>query len=225
MTTVLVVDDQPLVRAGLTALLTASPECEVVGEAGDGAEAIERAREVRPEVVLMDIRMPGVDGVAATRRILGEGLDPAPKILMLTTFDLDEYVYEALQAGASGFLLKEAQPASLLAAIQSVAAGDKLFAPTVTRRLIDAFVDRYRPQPSLPAEQEERLEPLTTREREVLGLVATGLTNGDIARNLMVAEGTVKTHLSRVMAKLALSSRAQAVVLAYETGLVGTSQP
>jgi len=225
MTTVLVVDDQPLVRAGLTALLTASPECEVVGEAGDGAEAIERAREVRPEVVLMDIRMPGVDGVAATRRILGEGLDPAPKILMLTTFDLDEYVYEALQAGASGFLLKEAQPASLLAAIQSVAAGDKLFAPTVTRRLIDAFVDRYRPQPLLPAEQEERLEPLTTREREVLGLVATGLTNGDIARNLMVAEGTVKTHLSRVMAKLALSSRAQAVVLAYETGLVGTSQP
>ncbi|MEQ0558855.1 response regulator transcription factor [Amycolatopsis sp. NEAU-NG30] len=223
MTTVLVVDDQPLVRAGLTALLAASPGCEVVGEAGDGAEAVDRARETRPEVILMDIRMPGVDGVTATRRILGSGLDPAPKILILTTFDLDEYVYEALQAGASGFLLKEAQPASLLAAIRSVAAGDMLFAPTVTRRLIDAFVGRYRP-PSLPADQEERLEPLTTREREVLSLVATGITNGDIARSLMISEGTVKTHLSRVMAKLDLNSRAQAVVVAYETGLVGTSQ-
>ncbi|SDW76975.1 DNA-binding response regulator, NarL/FixJ family, contains REC and HTH domains [Amycolatopsis xylanica] len=224
MTTVLVVDDQPLVRAGLTALLTASPDCEVVGEAGDGAEAVDRAREIRPEVILMDIRMPGVDGVTATRRILGAGLDPEPKILMLTTFDLDEYVYEGLQAGASGFLLKEAQPASLLAAIQAVAAGDKLFAPTVTRRLIDAFVDRYRP-PVAPTAHEERLEPLTTREREVLSLVATGITNGDIARNLRITEGTVKTHLSRVMTKLALNSRAQAVVLAYETGLVGLPQP
>ncbi|MFE0024330.1 response regulator [Amycolatopsis sp. NPDC059021] len=219
MTTVLVVDDQPLVRAGLTALLTAAPGFEVVGEAGDGVRAVECAREKRPDVVLMDIRMPVADGVTATRLIVGSDLEPLPRILILTTFDLDEYVYEALQAGASGFLLKEAEPASLLAAIGAVAAGDMLFAPTVTRRLIDAFVDRYRP-PAPAAEQALRLEPLTTREREVLSLVATGGTNGDIARRLMITEGTVKTHLSRVMAKLDLTSRAQAVVVAYETGLV-----
>ncbi|QWF84712.1 response regulator [Amycolatopsis sp. CA-230715] len=220
MVSVLVVDDQPLVRAGLTALLTAAPGLEVVGEAGDGAQAVERAAATRPDVILMDIRMPGVDGISATRRILAEAVGDPPGILVLTTFDLDDYVYEALRAGASGFLLKEAEPPSLLAAIHTVAAGDMLFAPTVTRRLIEAFVGTRR-----VAEGPAELEALTAREREVLSLVATGITNTDIAGRLTITEGTVKTHLNRLMAKLRITSRAQAVVVAYESGLVSAARP
>ncbi|MEV7094013.1 response regulator transcription factor [Amycolatopsis sp. NPDC051045] len=220
-TTVLVVDDQPLVRAGLAALLRAAPGLEVVGEAADGEQAVARAAATRPDVILMDVRMPGVGGVTATRRILAGAEDPAPRILILTTFDIDEYVYEALRAGAAGFLLKEAEPARLVHAIHTVAAGDLLFAPTVTRRLIETYVQHHAPARG----DHPRLGTLTAREREILCLVGTGLTNRDIAGRLMISEGTVKTHLNRVMTKLDLTSRAQAVVLAYETGLITPGAP
>ncbi|MEU6340504.1 MULTISPECIES: response regulator transcription factor [unclassified Streptomyces] len=219
MTTVLVVDDQFLIRAGLVGLLRAAPGIEVVGEAGDGEEAVERAAETAPEVILMDIRMPGISGVTATERILAAAGERAPRVLILTTFDLDEYVYTALRAGASGFLLKDAGPERLIAAVHAVAGGDTLFAPSVTRRLIEAYA------PVRPAQDPGRPPPaelgaLTAREVEVLRLIAKGLSNAEIAEGLFISEATVKTHLNRTMAKLGLGSRAQAVVLAYETGLV-----
>ncbi|MFF4404662.1 response regulator [Streptomyces sp. NPDC001262] len=220
---VLVVDDQVLIRAGVAALLRAAPGMEVVGEAADGEEAVALAAAHRPDVVLMDIRMPGMSGIAATERILEDAPDPAPRVLVLTTFDLDEYVYAALRAGAAGFLLKDAGPQRLLAAVTAVAGGDTLFAPTVTRRLIESFTRRQ----SLEAgpEQPAALEVLTGREREVLRLTGRGLSNGDIADELVISEATVKTHLNRAMAKLGLCSRAQAVVAAYESGLVVPGSP
>ncbi|MFE2541301.1 response regulator [Actinacidiphila glaucinigra] len=227
MTRVLVVDDQFLIRAGLVALLHAAPGIEVVGEAGDGEEAVERAALTAPDVILMDIRMPGISGVVATERILAAAADPPPRILVLTTFDLDEYVYTALRAGASGFLLKDAGPDRLIAAVHAVAGGDTLFAPSVTRRLIEAYAPPRSgvPRPGLPPAGADRAPPaelaaLTAREVEVLRLIARGLSNPEIADLLFISEATVKTHLNRTMAKLDLGSRAQAVVLAYETGLV-----
>ncbi|MCO1576552.1 response regulator transcription factor [Crossiella sp. SN42] len=216
MTSVLVVDDQVLVRAGFVALITAAPGLEVVGEAANGQEAIDLAARTRPDVVLMDLRMPEVSGVAATEQILAGPPEPRPKVLVLTTFDLDEYVYAALRAGASGFLLKDTPPERLLAAIHTIAGGDLLFSPNITRKLVESYANRgtqtWAPIPELSA--------LTSREVEVLRLVGRGLTNAGIADELAVSEATVKTHLNRAMAKLNLSSRAQAVVVAYETGLV-----
>ncbi|NEA50317.1 response regulator transcription factor [Streptomyces sp. SID10815] len=219
MIRVLVVDDQFLVRSGLVALLRAAPGMEVVAEAADGAEAVALAARTRPDVILMDIRMPGLTGIEATRRILADAADPAPRILILTTFDLDEYVYGALRAGAAGFLLKDAGPERLLAAVAAVHGGDSLFAPVVTRRLVEAFTERADVPPA-PAEPPADLRALTGREVEVLQLVARGLTNAEAAARLFISEATVKTHLNRTMAKLHLASRAQAVVVAYETGLV-----
>ncbi|CAM5705026.1 response regulator [Streptomyces fumanus] len=216
---VLVVDDQFLVRTGLVALLRAAPGTEVVGEAADGAEAVALAAATRPDVVLMDIRMPGMSGIEATERILAEAVDPAPRVLILTTFDLDEYVYGALRAGASGFLLKDAGPERLLAAVAAVHGGDALFAPAVTRRLVEAFTRVSHPAPA-DSGPPPGLDTLTGRETEVLRLVARGLTNAETADRLFISEATVKTHLNRAMSKLRLASRAQAVVLAYETGLV-----
>ena len=215
-TRVLVADDQTLVRAGFRVLVDSAPDLEVVGEAGNGAEAVELARSARPDVVLMDIRMPVLDGLEATRRIVADELLAGVRVLVLTTFDLDEYVYEALRAGASGFLLKDTPPADLLAAIRVVAAGDALLAPGVTRRLIAEFARRPEPSTVTPA----ALAALTDREREVLALVARGLTNGEIAERLVVSTATAKTHVSRVLAKLQARDRAQLVMLAYETGLV-----
>ncbi|GGO35967.1 MULTISPECIES: response regulator [Streptomyces] len=216
---VLVVDDQFLIRAGLVGVLKAAPGVEVVGEAGDGAEAVELAASARPDVILMDIRMPGMNGITATERILAEAAEPPPRILVLTTFDLDEYVYGALRAGAAGFLLKDSGPERLLAAVAAVGSGDALFAPSVTRRLVEAFAvrsgaaaDAGTPPPDLAA--------LTGRELEVLKLIARGLSNAEIADRLYISEATVKTHLNRTMNKLDLDTRAQAVVIAYETGLV-----
>ncbi|WP_037850780.1 response regulator transcription factor [Streptomyces sp. NRRL S-340] len=219
MIDVLVVDDQFLVRSGLAALLRAAPGMRVVGEAADGAEAVALTASTRPDVILMDIRMPGMTGIEATRQILAEAPDPAPRILILTTFDLDEYVYGALRAGAAGFLLKDAGPERLLAAVNAVHGGDSLFAPVVTRRLVEAFTERP-DTPAAPADSPAALGALTSREVEVLRLVARGLTNAEAADRLFISEATVKTHLNRTMTKLSLASRAQAVVLAYETGLV-----
>jgi DNA-binding NarL/FixJ family response regulator len=213
---VVVADDQTLVRAGFRVLVESAPDLEVVGEAGDGIEAVELARRELPDVVLMDIRMPRMDGLEATRRIVALDRAEAVRVLVLTTFDLDEYVYEALRAGASGFLLKDTPPADLLAAIRVVAAGDALLAPGVTRRLIAEFARRPEPTTVTPA----ALVGLTDREREVLVLVARGLTNAEIAERLVVSTATAKTHVSRVLAKLQARDRAQLVMLAYETGLV-----
>ncbi|MFI5526950.1 response regulator [Kitasatospora sp. NPDC051853] len=219
MTSVLVVDDQYLVRAGVAALLRAAPGFGPVWEAGDGEEALAAAALHRPEVVLMDIRMPGMNGITATERLLagvaGAGPAERPCVIMLTTFDLDEYVYAALRAGASGFLLKDTPPERLLAAIATIAAGDVLFASGVTRRLVEAFAPRAEPPGAGP-----ELGQLTGREREVLTWVARGLSNEEIAARLVVSEATVKTHLHRVMTKLGLRSRAQAVIAAYEARLV-----
>ncbi|MEV5978210.1 response regulator transcription factor [Streptomyces sp. NPDC052114] len=217
---VLVVDDQFLIRAGLVGLLRAAPGIEVVGEAGDGDEAVELAARTRPDVVLMDIRMPGMNGITATAKILEQAADPAPRVLVLTTFDLDEYVYGALRAGASGFLLKDSGPERLLAAVAAVGGGDALFAPSVTRRLVEAFARQTAGPGADGGSPPPDLGVLTLREVEVLKLIARGLTNADIAERLYISEATVKTHLNRTMSKLDLDSRAQAVVVAYETGLV-----
>lgn len=216
MTSVLVVDDQDLVRAGFAALLEAVPDVRVVGEARNGLEAVEKALDLRPDVILMDIRLPELDGVKATERILAQAGPEKPSVLMLTVFDLDEYVYTALRAGAAGFLLKDSPPETLIAGIHAVARGDMLFGPTITRRLVEAFTQGPPEQPAAPP----ALAGLTERELEVLRFVGAGTTNADIARSLQVSEATVKTHLNRVMTKLGISSRAQAVVVAYETGLV-----
>jgi DNA-binding NarL/FixJ family response regulator len=213
---VLIVDDQALVRAGFRMILEAEEDIDVVGEAADGREAVAEARRLRPDVVLMDVRMPDVDGIEATRRLLGaDGSDV--KIVMLTTFDMDEYVYDALRAGASGFLLKDVPPEQLVAGIRAVASGDALLAPTVTRRVIEEFVRR--PPDSLRTAPPELAE-LTARELEVLKLIARGLANGEIAKELFVGETTVKTHVAHILMKLELRDRVQAVVFAYESGLV-----
>jgi DNA-binding NarL/FixJ family response regulator len=211
---VLLADDQALVRGGFRLILDAQPDLEVVGEADDGRAAIERARELRPDVVLMDVRMPVLDGIAATRTVVAEEL--AAHVLVVTTFDEDRVVYDALAAGASGFLLKTAPPAQLVDAVRTVAAGEALLAPTVTRRLISEFVRRPPPGDDVP----DRLGELTEREQEVLALIARGLSNAEIAVSLVVSGATVKTHVNRILSKLDLRDRVQAVVLAYETGLV-----
>ena len=212
---VVVADDQEIVRSGFAALLATQPDLEVVGTAADGEEAVRVCKKERPDVVLMDVRMPGLDGIEATRQLAAE-VDVGPRVLMLTTFDLDEYVYDALAAGASGFLLKDVTAERLFEAVRVVAAGDALLAPAVTRRLIAEFA-RLRPRsPTLP----ERLGDLTPRETEVLRLVAEGLSNAEIAERLVVTKETVKTHVSRILAKLHLRDRSQAVVIAYESGLV-----
>jgi len=216
---VLLVDDQTLVRAGFRVLLERGEGIEVVGEAADGAEAIEAVRRSRPDVVLMDIRMPVLDGLEATRRIVTDERLAGVRVVMLTTYELDEYVFEALRSGASGFLLKDIDPADLRQAVRVVAGGDALLSPSVTRRLIAEFAARAAPKRADP----ERLAPLTGREREVMALVAGGLSNGEIARQLFMSPATAKTHVSRAMAKLGARDRAQLVVLAYETGLVGPS--
>jgi DNA-binding NarL/FixJ family response regulator/class 3 adenylate cyclase len=213
---VLIADDQALVRTGFRMILEAEPNVEVVGEASDGREAVEQARRLTPDVVLMDVRMPELDGIEATRQLLGAP-GTTTKVVMLTTFDMDEYVYEALSAGASGFLLKDVPPEQLVAGIQAVASGDALLAPSVTRRVIEEFVRR--PPDSLRAPP-ERLGELTARELEVLKLIARGLSNAEIAKELFVSETTVKTHVAHVLMKLQLRDRVQAVVLAYESGLV-----
>ena len=215
MIRVLLADDQALVRAGFRALLDAEDDIEVVGEAGDGEEAARFAEQLRPDVVLMDIRMPGVDGLAATRRIAGDERLRETRIVILTTFDLDEYVFEALRAGASGFLVKDTRPAELVQAVRVVAAGEALLAPSVTRRLIARFASHAKAPPATP-----ELNALTEREREIVALVAEGLSNQEIAERLVVSPLTAKTHVSRAMAKLGVRDRAQLVMLAYESGLV-----
>jgi DNA-binding NarL/FixJ family response regulator len=211
---VLVADDQTLVRSGFRLILDAQADIDVVGEAGDGTEALALARELSPDVVLMDIRMPKLDGLDATRKLMAA--NGSPRVLVLTTFDADEYVYAAMRAGASGFLLKDVRAEQLAEAVRTVAAGETLLAPTVTRRLIERFMRR-----PVPGEQRpERLAELSDRELEVLRLVAQGLSNREIAATLFVSEATVKTHVTRVLSKLELRDRVQAVVLAYECGLV-----
>jgi DNA-binding NarL/FixJ family response regulator len=211
---VLVADDQALVRGGFRMILDAQKDVEVVGEASDGREALAQARELDPDVVLMDIRMPELDGLEATRQLVSG--DGSARVLMLTTFDLDEYVYEAMKAGASGFLLKDVRPEQLAEAVRVVAAGDSLLAPAITQRLIAEFVRRPPPGSGAPTE----LSELTERELEVLKLIARGLSNSEIASELFVSEATVKTHVTHVLSKLKLRDRVQAVVLAYESGLV-----
>ena len=215
----LVADDQELVRAGFCVILEAAGFA-VVGEAADGAAAVELAASERPDVVLMDVRMPVMNGLEATRRIAASGAD-APKVVILTTFDLDDYVYEALRAGASGFLLKDAPRADLVAAIRVAAAGDALLAPSVTRRLIEAFAAR----PAAVTPSPSRLASLTPRERDILTLVARGRSNTEIASDLVVSEATVKTHVGHLLAKLGLRDRVQAVILAYETGAITPGRP
>ncbi len=217
MIRVLIVDDQAMVREGFAALLAAQPDIVVVGDAANGADAVTVSRQLDPDVVLMDVRMPVLDGVTATERILaGRGSGAGPKVLILTTFDLDDYVFGALRAGASGFVLKDAPAADLLHAVRVVAAGDALLAPSVTRRLIADYAARGRPDRRNAA----ALRELTPRETDVLRLIAHGRSNQEIAGTLVLAEQTVKTHVSRVLAKLGLRDRAQAVVFAYESGLV-----
>ncbi|MHB1535441.1 MAG: response regulator [Acidimicrobiales bacterium] len=221
---VLLVDDQALLRQGFRMVLEEEPDLSIVGEAADGAEAVRRTRELAPDVVLMDVRMPGVDGIEATRQIVAES--PASRVLILTTFDLDEYAFTALRFGASGFLLKDVRPPELIAAIRAVADGDAVVAPTVTRRLLDAYAHRLPDLRDGPASSEGRgMELLTEREREILAEVAAGLSNTEIATKLFVAEATVKTHIGRILAKLGLRDRVQVVVYAYQTGVVRRDEP
>jgi DNA-binding NarL/FixJ family response regulator len=210
---VLVADDQALVRAGFRQLLEREADLEVVGEAADGVEAVELARRLRPDVVVMDIRMPNLDGLEATRRLLSGS--STPRVLVLTTFDLDEYVFDALRAGASGFLLKDAAPEELVSAVRLVARGDALLAPSITRRVIEQFVRAATPVPA-----QAGVDELTPREREVLLLVARGLSNAEIAKELFLTAGTVKTHVAHILRKLDARDRVQAVITAYESGLV-----
>jgi DNA-binding NarL/FixJ family response regulator len=215
MTTVLIADDQALVRVGLRKILEAEPDTRVVGEAGDGDDALSEARRLRPDVVLMDIRMPALDGIEATRRIVAAR--PSARVLILTTFGLDGYVYDALRAGASGFMLKDAPPEEIAAAVHIVANGEALLAPAVTRTVIEEFA---RQQPSTPSSQPPALNELTPREREVLDLLARGLSNPEICERLVISEATAKTHVARILQKLHLRDRVQAVIYAYETGLI-----
>ncbi|MFE1884561.1 response regulator [Streptomyces diastatochromogenes] len=215
MTTVLIVDDQALSRMGFSMLMEQHPDMTVVGEAANGAEAVRATAELRPDVVLMDVRMPGMDGIEATRRIVESG--GRSRILVLTTFNLDEYAYEALRAGASGFLLKDAMPEEVVAGIRAVAAGDAVISPGLTRKLIDAFSDRL---PGHSPQQQRRLAYLTDRERQVLTAVASGWTNSEIAERLHLAESTVKSHINRILTKIDARDRVQAVIFAYDTGLV-----
>jgi DNA-binding NarL/FixJ family response regulator len=217
----LIADDQAMVREGFAAVLDAQPGLLVVGQAADGAAAVRQAQHLQPDIVLMDVRMPVMDGLQATRQILHAAGPERPRVLMLTTFDLDDYVYEALRAGASGFLLKDATAAELVHAVRVVAAGDALLAPSVTRRLIADFARRPRPDPPFPP----TFGALTHRETEVLRLIARGLSNTEISDTLVIAEQTTKTHIGRILAKLDLRDRAQAVVLAYETGLITPGGP
>jgi DNA-binding NarL/FixJ family response regulator len=216
---VLIADDQQLIRAGFRMILAAEPDIEVVGEASTGAEAVALTRELRPDVVLMDIRMPELDGIEATRRILAQTPAAQTSVLILTTFDLDEYVYDALRAGASGFLLKDVPAHQLATGIRTVGEGDALLAPTITRRLIEEFAASRTPVDSAPG-----LNELTPRELEVFRLLATGKTNREIAAELIIGETTIKTHVTRILMKLGVRDRVQAVVLAYETGLVSPGQ-
>jgi DNA-binding NarL/FixJ family response regulator len=219
VTAVLLADDQALVRAGFRALLHAEPDIDVVGEASDGLEALERVRRARPDVVLMDIRMPRMDGLEATRRITADPVLARTRVVVLTTFELDEYVFGALRAGASGFLLKDIDPPDLLTAVRVVAGGEALLAPRLTRRLIEAFVRQERLTPPDRSEA-DRLDELTPREREVLTLVGRGLSNAEIADELILSPLTAKTHVARLFSKLDARDRAQLVVLAYESGLI-----
>jgi DNA-binding NarL/FixJ family response regulator len=219
MIRVLLADDQPLVRTGLRAMVDGD-ELAVVGEAGNGLDAVRLAADLLPDVVLMDIRMPVLDGLEATRRIVADERCHAVRVIVLTTFDLDEYVYRALRVGASGFLLKDVEPADLIRGIRAVAAGDALLAPSVTRRLITEFAARAEPSGPPPP-----LERLTEREREVLLLVVTGMTNDEVAARLVISPATAKTHISRILAKLGARDRAQLIVLAYESGLVQPGRP
>ncbi|GAA4898009.1 response regulator [Streptomyces coeruleoprunus] len=215
MIRVVLADDQTLVRAGFRSILSDEPDIEVVGEAADGEQALVLARELRPDVVLMDIRMPGLDGLEATRALTADPRLEGVRVVILTTFDVDDYVYGALRAGASGFLVKDTEPMELLHAVRVVARGDALIAPAVTRRLIAEFAGRgRRPDPS------PRLNALTEREREVMGLVGAGLSNDEIARRLVLSPATAKTHVSRIMTKLDVRDRAQLVILAYESGMI-----
>jgi DNA-binding NarL/FixJ family response regulator len=217
---VLLVDDQPLLRMGFGMILNAQPDIAVVGEASDGAEAVRAAQELTPDVILMDVRMPGVDGVEATRRIVDAAGDGGTRVIILTTFDLDDYAFAGLRAGASGFLLKDVPPEELTAAIRAVASGDAVVSPRITRKLLDRYADR------LPDPRDDAVPPsadlarLTDREHEVLLQVAAGLSNAEIAAELVLSEATVKTHVTRILAKLGLRDRVQAVVYAYQTGLV-----
>ncbi|MEU6250354.1 response regulator transcription factor [Glycomyces sp. NPDC047010] len=217
---VLIADDQAMVRAGFAALLNAQEDIEVVGDAPDGVAAVTETTRLRPDVVLMDVRMPTMDGLEAAKRILSAPEERRPRVLMLTTFDIDDYVYEALRMGASGFLLKDAPPGDLIAAVRVVADGDALLAPSVTRRLIE---ECFKARPAL--RRSSRLDALTPREEEVLRLIARGLSNPEIAAALFVSEQTVKTHVGKIFAKLELRDRAQAVICAYETGLVTAGDP
>lgn len=216
---VLVCEDQELVRAGYVTILGAQPGFEVVGEAGDGREAVEKAGRLRPDVVVMDIQMPGVDGIEATRLLAGPGVADPVKVLVVTMFNLDEYVYEALRAGASGFLLKNARPAELADAVRTVATGHALLAPAVTRRLIGRFGERIRPGAPTPPGERGR-GGLTLRETEVLRLIASGMSNAEIAARLVISHETVKTYVSRILTKLELRDRVQAVIFAYRTGVM-----
>jgi DNA-binding NarL/FixJ family response regulator len=214
-TSVLVADDQALLRTGLVTLLNADSDLEVVGEAADGARAVELAAQLRPDVVMMDIRMPVLDGIAATRQILSAPGEDAPRVMVLTTFDLPEYVYTALSEGAAGFLLKDTPPDRIIAAVHTIASGDILIAPHITRQLVETYAQHHQ-----ATARGRQLDSLTNRETEVLRLVGNGLANGEIAQRLVLSEATVKTHIKRLMGKLGLTSRAQAVVTAYESGLV-----
>ncbi|MFD8733772.1 response regulator [Streptomyces sp. NPDC059618] len=224
MTSVLIVDDQPLQRLGFRMLLESTPDTDVVGEASHGGDAVRRAAELRPDVILMDVRMPGMDGIEATRRVVASG--GRSRVLILTTFDLDEYAYAALRAGASGFLLKDAHPEELLAGIRAVAAGDAVIAPALTRRLLDAYAKHLPHDPAGARPQDDpRVHALTEREYEIFVAIGEGWSNSEIAERLVVAESTVKTHVGRVLSKVGVRDRVQAVILAYDLGLVRPNPP